>query len=270
MIGWFSETNAEYHARQGIYSSTQIKLLHQHSPAYFKASIDGGIRREETEALRLGSIIHEAILEGDQFLSRYVIKPKWDLRTKEGKQKKQQWMLENEGKLGVTIDELAMIQGIYRSVTSHQDAKFILKGCEFEKSGYFTDPKTGIPLRIRPDGYDPHRRILVDIKSVKSIKREHFPYAIRDYRWDMSMALYGKGIWALNGAPPDSSVFIAVEKTAPYQCAVYEIGERTMDKGWADLSAALDKLSECLEKNEWPRYQERYEVIDLPDQFLKG
>lgn len=262
-------SNEQYHQDRDYVSSSQLKMLIEHSPAYFYNRVYEAKPKPATEAMKLSTLVHHANLEGEDFIKRYVVMPKFDGRTTVGKQSKAAWIAENRGKISVTEEEIETLQGTYESIHKHPDASLILKGSEFERSGYYVDAATGIPCRIRFDAYDHSSRILSDIKAVRSCKREHFAYAVRDYRWDLSMAMYGQGIKEINGHGPDDYVFIAIEKEAPYEIAVYPIGKRTLEIGLSDYRRALEQLRSCRESRIYPGYQSQMEEIDLPESFMR-
>src|SRR5690349_3941280 len=69
-----------YHAGPGI-SSTGIKEILK-SPAHYKAYLEG---QEDTDAFRLGRLVHMRLLEPEAYVDSVVISPQVDARTKEGK-----------------------------------------------------------------------------------------------------------------------------------------------------------------------------------------
>lgn len=264
-------SNEKYHADKEFISSTPLKDVINESPAFFFDKFYKAPPKPSTPPMQLSSLVHHAVLEGEDFIKRYVIQPKFDGHANSNvhKQAKAEWRKANEHKIIVTEEEIQTLEGTYESIHKHPDAILILRSCLFERSGYFVDDDTGIRLRIRYDAYDPASRILSDIKAVRSCKKEHFQFAIRDYRWDFSMAMYGQAITAIDGTQVDDQVFIAVEKERPYQCAVYPINEVTKQIGLSDYRKSLDIVSQCAKTGIWPSYQSTMEEIGLPEQFFK-
>lgn len=262
-------SNEAYHNDKENVSSSGLKLLIEESPDVFYDRYVKGNHKQSTDAMNLSSLVHHAVLEGDDFLKRYVVKPKFDLRKNVDKAANAEWMAAHEGKVIVTQEEVEVIEGTYGSIFSHPDAGIILKNCLFERSGYYTDKETGIACRIRYDAYDPRSKILTDIKAVRSAKESQFQWAIKDYRWDLSMAMYQQGIYEIDGEMPEDLVFIAVEKERPYRCAVYQLGARSVAAGFNDYRLALSKLKQCRTNDHWPSLQERLQGIDLPTRYLE-
>src|SRR6056297_780015 len=80
-----NESNEDYHANKAI-SSSHAKLAYK-SLQLFKDNEDGLIERKESPAMALGSAIHTAVLEPDEYTNRYIVKPEGlNGRTKEGKE----------------------------------------------------------------------------------------------------------------------------------------------------------------------------------------
>lgn len=262
-------SNEEYHANKAFVSSSQLKLLINESPDFFRDALTSGVIKEQTDAMLLSTLVHHAVLEGDDFLNRYVVMPKFDLRYTKAKDAQDQWLLENHGRIIVTEKDKEILEGTYASILCHSDARALLLGSRFERSGYYVDRETGISCRIRYDAYDESNRILTDLKAVRSCKKHDFSRAMKEYRWDLSMAMYGAGIEAIDGIAPKHYAFIAVEKTRPYQVAVYKIGSETIKLGLQDYKRALHMLEDCVKKKSWPTLQTAMEEIDLPEYFLK-
>lgn len=262
-------SNEQYHKDKEHVSSSSLKLLIEESPDVFYESFVLGNGKRSSDSMNLSTLVHHGILEGEDFVNRYVVKPKFDMRKNDDRLACEKWVKANAGKVVVTEDELKVVQGTYRSVMKHPDAFALLKDCIFERSGYYTDLETDIKCRIRYDAYDPRDKVLIDIKAVRSVKKTDFQYAIKDYRWDLSMAMYGQGIFAIDDEPPEQYIFIAVEKTAPYRCAVYELGHRSLEAGRNDYFKALSILKECRASNTYPSIQSHYETLDLPIRFLE-
>lgn len=263
-------SNDLYHKEKEYVSSTPLKLLIESTPDVYEDQYILGNSKPSSDAMNLSSLVHHGLLEGYDFIKRYAVKPKYDMRTNQGKLDSAKWDKDHLGKIKVTEDELAVIQGTYKSVMKHADARTLLSGCMFEKSGFYTDPETGIKCRIRYDAYDPNDKVLVDIKAVRDASPRAFRRAIEDYRWDLSMAMYGQGIFEIDDSRVEQFVFIAVEKTRPYRCAVYELGPKSLEKGRSDYHKALQILKDCRANNAYPSLQQRYETLELSPWFLAG
>lgn len=264
-------SNEEYHSMRSFFSSSQLKLGVTESWEAFRNQVTSPKPQVHTDAKLLGTIIHSAILEPDHFTANYVVRPDFSsfghANSNAFKAAKAEWLSAHQDKIIVSQDELDMTRGIRDSIMKHPDAWPMLVGNSFEQSGFYHDPETSVPLRVRYDSYDQAGRVLIDLKSTVSVKKRDFAQAMMKYRYDLSMAMYGHGIEVIDGKGPDDYVFIAVEKTAPYHVAVYPMSKRAIEIGRDDYRFALENIEKCQKSGIWPAYQSEMEEIDLPHYF---
>lgn len=242
---------ADYHAHPALGSSRLRELLK--SPAHFKANL-----RRETEALALGSLVHTLVLEPETFPDRYVVTPKIDGRTKEGKAAKA--ALANETRTVVDGEVMAEASACATSIMSHRVYQQI-RDAQVEHTVFWTDKETGIECKARFDVLGP---LLVDLKTTRDASPKGFQRAIATYGYHIQAAHYMAGAIA-NGMEPRGFLFACVETTAPYLPAGYLMGNPTLEQGERDRRAALSTYAQCLRDDRWPGYNDdRIEVIDLP------
>ena len=104
--GILSLPEAQYRAAEGISKSSLDWIAPPRTPAHYRAKVDGLIPDEQTPAMRLGSMIHRAILEWDSL--DYVVKPAgMNFATKEGKE----WKAAQTNAI-ITNDEYQTILGM--------------------------------------------------------------------------------------------------------------------------------------------------------------
>lgn len=270
--------NDVYHADRTSVSSTGLRRLLK-SPKTFKAALDGP-PIEPTEAMKFGTLVHHVILEGADFLKRYVVAPEFVGLTKDGRESKQsasakakrdEWHTEQilAGNVIVEQKEFDDVRGMLDSVLLHQDAFALLKNGVTEVSGYYRDPETGILCRLRPDYISMQHMVIVDLKTTRSVEEEEFSKAIWNYRYDFQIAMYGEGAEQICQRKVDYHAFIAVEKEPPYECAVYLADEAMLEKGQQDYHRSLRILRQCIDAGHWPRYQKNMKNIALPHWALR-
>ena len=266
---WFlNQTNEQYHADKTAVSSTSLKEILQ-SPFAFLLAHNGTFKKADNDAFRLGTAIHMAILEPKLFANSYVIMPKFSgvgsvIAREEWKESlpKQTIILKPE--------EYEELQHMIEAVKNHKDAANLLKGGQAETSGYFRDPETGIKCRIRPDFLHASGLALIDVKSTRSIFADDFSRTILTYKYYFQMAFYCHGIKQITGKNIDFPLFLAVQKVAPYEVALYQADKSMMEKGELEVKAALAKLKECIESNQWVSYQQKVQEINLPVWAMRG
>lgn len=254
----------EYHKHPAIGHSGLVRLMR--SPAHYRESVTHS--PEPTPAMQLGTAFHTALLEKERFGSTFVVVPKFDRRTKEGKAQALAWEAENGGKINLTLDQVEAIGRMVIAVREHQGARQLL-GCGLmETSGFWTDKQTGIECRFRPDFLAIKGETIVamiDVKTCVDASAEGFARAIATQGYDVQAAFYQDGLKALssNTVP---FYFIAIEKEAPYAVAVYRASEAMIEVGREKYQASLQLLQWCREHDSWPAYQPDgvIETIDLP------
>lgn len=263
-----------YHADLSAVSSTGIRKILK-SPATFKNHILDGLAPEPTDAMKFGTLVHRAVLEGTDFLKAYVVEPEFSgytldgresKQSKDAKQKRDAWRYEQQlaGNLVVTQKERDDIQGIVEAIINHEDAFALLKDGVTEVSGYYRDPETGIYCRIRPDFYSPGLGVLLDLKTTQDVEEGAFSRTIWNFRYDCQLAMYGEGAGIITGRPVTYYAFIAVEPNPPYEVAVYTADQALIEIGAEDYHRALRTLKQCVETNNYPRAQRKMQDIGLP------
>lgn len=258
-------SNEAYHADKTSVSSTGVRKILR-SPRRFKRDVLEGKAPPPSPQMNLGTLVHAALLEGETFLGRYAVMPKFEghPNSNDYKARKADWLQENANKIIVTQAERDDVRGMVESVLEHPDAVALLKGGKAELSGFWRDPETGICCRLRPDVLQPEMTAIIDLKTTRDAEASEFSRSIWNFRYDIQMAAYGVGAEAILGRPIDFHVFICVESTAPYDCAVYTATPAMIARGRRDFHRGLRRLQECIKTNNWPGLQTALQNIDLP------
>lgn len=240
-----------YHNLEGFTSSSHLKMLEGgKTPAHLKYYLDGG-KKNPTKATTSGSISHDNLSNPVELWSRIVEVPE---------------------KLNRNTNE-------YRSMVASYPDKILLKPSESqvyrdmknrllefpeivdllcsetgipELSGFFTDPETGLPCKIRPD-FLPGSGIITDYKSTVDASKEAFKRAIINFGYDIQSAFYPHGMEVLTGQP-HRFVFVAQEKTPPYEPMIYFAEEELVELGRLKFMRHLETIRQCKDSGIWPGY----------------
>jgi PDDEXK-like domain of unknown function (DUF3799) len=259
--------NEEYHADKNSVSSSGLRKILK-SPRSFKTYLDSP-PDDPTDAQAFGTLVHQVVLEGPEFLKRYVVAPDFTAlyghyNSKLHKEGKARWYEEHRDHIIVTQQEFDDVRGMLDSVIGHPDALALLKDGVTEVSGYYADPETGILCRIRPDFYSPQLRALVDLKTTQSCEEHDFSKSIWNFGYHVQMSMYSEGIQIIDEQKVEHEAFVVVEKKKPYEVAVYVADQALMEKGAQDYHRALRILRNCLGTGVWPGYQQKLQTISLP------
>jgi hypothetical protein len=258
-------SNEEYHRDKSALSSSSLKKLLK-SPKSFYSYATGEQEFKETDAMRLGTLFHMALLEPELFKKKYVLMPDFgDMRSPKNRQTRDEWKA-NQAPDAVILseEEKTDIIGMINSVARHRDAARMLKNGQSEISGFFRDPTTGMKCKIRPDFFLEKDMALMDVKTTEDCSLEAFSRTLWSYRYDVQMAMYCEGIRMITGKAVVHPMYLVIERKPPYECAVYRCDEGLIARGMTDYLGCLDLLKNCLDTNKWPGYQSQIQDIALP------
>lgn len=253
--------DTEYHASPALCSSF-LRTLIGRSPAHARAAqLDP---RDESPALILGRAVHARVLEPETYNARFAVAPKVDRRTKEGKATWEAFTLAHPGATILTEGDGDMVNAIGDAVEAHPLARALLSGGEVEWSGFFNDPATGAPCRIRPDYLRVADGIMVDLKTSMDASPREFQRSIARYGYHIQAAHYAAGYGVITETPLSDFLFVVVEKAPPYAVGIYRLDDDAMAQGARTLREALRIAAACLARDHWPAYAEAVEPVTLP------
>lgn len=258
----YNMTNEAYHADRTHISKSMLDALKK-SPAHLKAQMTHP--KEQTLAMEIGSMTHEFILQPDQFVRHFAIAPKFDRRTKQGKQDAEQWELENSGKKAITSDYQDMLNGMRDSLLAHREAYKLLSAQGDCEMSIFTT-HLGVKCKIRPDKKTGNT--IVDLKTCEDASAIGFSKSIANFRYHVQCAFY-LDVAKSSGLSVDNFIFIAVEKEYPYAVATYQLDLDSIEAGRTEYTRQLDLYKNCLELDSWPAYGQTLETISLPNWIKK-
>lgn len=244
-------TNAEYHADPAV-SASHLHAVAASPFHYWKRFLDPNRPAvEPTAAMRLGTLVHCAVLEPDELALRYAIAP--DRRTKEGKTAAAEF--EAAGIEPVSAADMATAIAMRDAVRSHPDAAALLNDGKAEQSFWWDDQLSGLRCKCRPD-WMTGGTTLVDLKTTTDASPAAFAKSIAHWRYHVQADHYRAGTFA------ERFVFIAVEKTYPYAVGVYQLDDAAMAHAATLRRQNLQTIADCRVIAEWPGYSTQ--TLSLP------
>ena len=246
-------SNAEYRKKEGI-SASDLKRMVK-SMALWKYEKDHP-DENDNEVFQFGRAYHKLMLEPDDFDNEFVVSPKFDRRTKEGKAAYEEFVKESEGKEVITEETYQKLLEMQIALYNTPFVKLLIKG-EHEKSFFWTDEKSGVPCKCRPDSFGEIKGnyVCIDLKTTQNAETQAFMRDAIKYGYDIQAAHYCEGL-EIHYKKPFKFIFIAQEKTAPYLVNVLEADAYFMAAGKEVKDVLLERYKECLEKDEWPGYMD--------------
>lgn len=252
-------TNAEYHAHHAI-SKSDLDAVHR-SPMHYLYRREHP-QQQTTPALLAGSVIHKMVLEPETFAEEYIEAPAIDRRTKAGKEEYAAFEQEAAGKIIVPKDMITLSVNIAEAVSHHKTARALLSGGKAETSHFWTDIRTGLECKCRPDYL--RSGFCVDLKTTQNASPEAFEKAAYNYRYYVQAHWYLHGLKQCDISDAEDFVFIAVEKEPPYAVAVYFADDLMLSLGEMEARSDLDLLSACIHTGSYHGYEENIQPLSLP------
>jgi len=215
--------------------------------------------------MRLGTALHTHVLELDQWDQQIAVAPQCDRRTKAGKEAFASFEADAAGKTVITADDAEVVMAMGRSIMRHPGAAMLLGlPGKAETTHMWTDATYGVDCKCRPDYLTDDGSIMVDLKTTRDASPRGFRRSIADYRYHCQAGWYLNGVEQATGKRPDQFIFICVETTAPYACAVYAADAEMIERGYQRAMEDLGKLAVCKAADNWPSYSDQIEPIGLP------
>lgn len=253
----------QYHASKAV-SNSMLSDLND-SPAHCYALHFDPARPERvpTEAMRLGTITHTAILEPDLFRSKYTVKPEGlSLASKEGKD----WKASMVGLEVIASDEYEMIRAQKAAVMRDQKLAEILGSGKPEVSAFWSDKATGLLCRCRPDWIQftgPNRVRVFDLKTTPDVTPDSVSKSVWSFGYHRQQAHYTRGLEAC-GLVVEEFVFGFVTKKYPFFAIPYVLDDETVAQGVEEVEELMSLFANCNRSGQWPLTGGGIQVVGLP------
>ncbi len=253
--GVYSGISSEaYHSSAGV--STSYLKEHRKAPA--KARFG---ERRETEALKLGSLIHCAVTEPERLATRYAVTKLDRTGTKAWEDAERQAGGRILIKQADWDDALRMRDAVYR----HPIARELLGAAgPVEDSFWWIDPETGVLCRGRADKIAAGMGVVVDLKSTEDASPAGFAKSVETYLYDWQNVIYTDGLAAAPGGfQAQAFVFLAIEKSYPHLVGAYELQAEDVDKARHQVREQMRSYRQCEITDTWPGYSDTLEPLAI-------
>ena len=261
-------TAAEYHADEAVGNSMLSSLKDSPAHCYALHMAPGRPERVETEALRLGTLTHTAVLEPAQYKARYTVKPDGlNLSTKEGKA----WKSAMGSLEIITHEEAQMVESQRAAILGNPELARLFSFGSPEMSAFWIDSATGLRCKCRPDWLQftgPNRVRVVDLKTTNDITHEAVSKSVANFGYHRQQAHYTRGLEAC-GLVVEDFVFAFVTKAYPFFALPYRIEDASLAQGYEEVGELLSLFSNCKRANEWPLSGAGVQSVGLPRWALR-
>jgi hypothetical protein len=208
-----------------------------------------GGEKATTDAMAWGSLVHAAILEPDRFfksLAVYTVRKAgkaWD-----------DFNTANDGKTIIGASDNAELVAISNAVHAKRSAHRLIEQSQHEVTLQWDSPNIGAS-KARLDGLTDD--CVVELKTAQDISPDRFFRQCVNLRYDIQFGWYSM---AAGNRPV---IVIAVESSAPYDVAVYQIPRAMVDKGRRTAVDIASRYRACERAGEYPG-QQGLDITELP------
>ena len=258
-------SNAHYHAHPA-FSKSDLDAANKSGRHLFDKK--NGPPQPSTSAFNFGTAVHASALPGEEFDSVAVRMPEGlKTTTKEGKA----FMAEHSDKIILNPTESYALDQMMLSMLQHPVSAGMINGelaGKSEQSFFATDEKTGLEIKCRPDFMLNDGSLILDLKTTLDASPKGFQRSMVNYRYYVQAAWYLDVVELATGKRPEAFLFVAVEKSRPFNTAVYVADEEMIKVGREHARRDLDKIAEWQASGVYPGYSDRAEMISLPKWML--
>lgn len=259
----------DYHANKTHYSSTGIKHAKKSLKEfwYFK---QGLYDNEQRSHFDFGNAMELALLDHEEFADKVRIfdaneRPEkdknfgsklnkaWKEKFFSEAQANNMYVINKEGK-----ESFETIQIILDSCGRDKTIQTVLKNIDYQSSIFWTDKKTGLNLKTRPDVIKSSKNVVIDIKTTTDGSPENFSRALTIFDYPIQAAMQIDGV--INGGLMDKVDYyfwLVLEKEPPYSAQLYEF---TMeDRAFIEdqYRFLLSRVARAEELDFYPGYTDR-------------
>jgi hypothetical protein len=256
-----TEPAEQYHARSADYLSSHQLIDFMKCPWLHFKKHAGLIENRESAAYLIGRAAHCRILEGRDvyevsFAMGGPVNPKTGRPFGGNTKAFRQWA-DAQGKPVLSHDHAELIENIASGVAMNDEAvNLLLYG---RSEGVIRTTYCDTPCQARFDWVHPHRGI-VDLKTTADLT--WFENDAKRRRYHNQLAFYQ----AVLAEVIDELVpvyLIAIEKTEPFRCGVWQISDDTLAIARQENEAAIRRLRDCWEYDQWPTGYEEVRVLEV-------
>ena len=268
--------NEEYHAERMHDSSSTLKVARKSLQLYEALYVTGTVERSgSSPEMLFGSAFHCALLEPDEFDSRYFYEPEEtpdgepiNRRLKAHREFLEEVLQRNEGREMLQAGDKERIEGMLASVGAFKDASDRLKtgqpelGIKFEIDGH--------PLKALMDWSCPDQNIILDVKTTRhSGGIDVFRREIDNREYHCQAALYAEAYRQVYGRVPEF-YWLFVHTAAPYETYLFKMGKATRKIGLEITRDTIETLKIAKSIGRYKPFTHGvYSDIELPTWTLR-
>jgi hypothetical protein len=225
--------------------------------------------REETDAMRLGSLVHVAALEPELFAATCTAEP--DLAAlcpgavkPRATKAYSEWSkgVEADGKTILRAEQVQTVCDMAAAIRAHPQAARLLERAP-EREVSFIWERDDRRCRGRADMLG--ELVLADVKVTRDLRR-FSPWVVSDLKYHVQAGWYVQGLEAL-GHKIAHVFFIAIETRPPYDIGCFTLDPFALRVGQNECDVLLERLGECEATDSWPGMYPTIQTATISDQL---
>lgn len=262
-------TIEDYHANKTHYSSTGVKHA-KRSLKDFWYYKQGHYDHGHVSHFDFGNAMELALLDHSEFVDKVEIfdadqrpeadktfgsklNKEWKQDFFDNAQSENKYVINKEGDNSFEIIE-CILDSVYRDAVIQK----LIKNIDYQSSIFWTDEKTGLNLKTRPDVIKSEKNAIIDIKTTLDASPEKFKRDLSNYDYPIQAIMQIDGV--INGGlmeKVDYYFWLVLEKNPPYSAQLYEFAleDRVMIE--EHYRFLLSRISRADELNFYPGYTDR-------------
>ena len=245
--------NAEYQDLPGISSHWLIEMLNNPAACWRKYLDPQRATPMQTDALRIGSLVHGLALTPRQFDREFIVAD-GDRRSIAGRRRYAE--LEATGLMVVRRTELEKARAIVAALHDDPAARRLLRGGKKERTIIQPRARGLLPLKARLDVHHEARREVLELKTIRDLFL--VDTSIRRYRYPLSAAFYRAMVRGLR------TTFLFVQTREPFRVSIFEMSQADLQEGEMMWRTALEMFDTCWKLKQWPEMDGKDQEDDDP------
>lgn len=240
--GKYNISNEEYHASNGISRSTIASVINTECmQLYYQKYVLGKGRQEKpTEAMIFGSAFDDYLTSPESFNEKYIVPPKFNLRSNAGKEEFAAFKAESADKIILSEQDMMDLNGMRESFLSNPFLAKKLENSEKQASYYWIDKYSGMLCKTRPDFKE--SQAIWDIKTTSFINITDLEKQIYESFINIQAAMSEDGILEIESFQISDFNAVFVYKKPPYYVTIRPIKEEARDVGRIQYREVLKEL----------------------------
>lgn len=244
-----------YAALPGVNFST-LKHIAE-SPAHYAEAVREPPQDRDT--FRIGRLLHTLVMEPELYDSHYAVF--------EGVRRGGAWDDFQKRHQDQTIVKPDMVTDCFAMANAVRTSGLVAPyfyNARHELTVQWTDEATGIRCKARLDWLT--EPALIDLKSTVCTEERAFGRAAARYLYPQQLAFYCRAARSLGW---DGSVkIVAVEKSSPWDVAVFPLDDEALSWGDRTIDEWLATLARCRESGRWPGRYTDERPLSVPSYLL--